>query len=476
MTKRIIWVLGALIGFSIMGLILNQSIWVRNALKVSQKQFDQRVSQGLAYAANEVGRYLSFSAMFNRDNISYNYDTTFTQSSYDPHTQTYQSFSIDISVNNNNNLSINKSVDDENSKQGQNMEDFFRNTNIEDLVKFDELKELLRNEMLTMGIDLNFEFGVKKPDGAFVLQSNNFKPENNSSIYKARIPTRVFFEKPDFIWLYFPQENKFIFRSLGFITISSLVLIFILTISSTLVTWLILKQKKLSEMKSDFISNMTHELKTPISTISLASQMLNDKSIPVETMNIEYITGLIDEESKRLGFQVERVLQTAILDGGKIKLKLKRIDANVLISNVINNFEIQTSQRNGRLIKELDANNTEIMADEVHFSNVLLNLLDNALKYTNGSPEITISTKNKNNKLIIVVKDNGIGISKKDQKHIFDKFFRVSTGNVHNVKGFGLGLHYVKSIVEEHKGTISLESEINKGTEFKIELQYLTDN
>ena len=469
MRKRIIWILGVVMGVSIMGLILTQSVWVNNALKVRQKQFDQLIKQGLGYAANELGRYKSFNLMFNNDGL-YNYDTTFSQSSYDPNTQTYQSFSLDISINQNG-VTTKRSYGDQNSQNVQSVEDFFSHKKIEDVVKVDELNKLLRNEMLTMGIDLDFEFGVRKPDGKFVLNSDNFTVGNNSSIYKARIPTQSFYEQPDFIWMYFPAENKFIFRSLGFITISSLVLIVLLTISSTLVTWLILKQKKLSEMKSDFISNMTHELKTPISTISLASQMLNDKSIPVESMNIEYITGLIDEESKRLGFQVERVLQTAILDGGKIKLKLKHIDANVLVNNVINNFEIQTSQNNGKLIRNFNATNTEIMADEVHFSNILLNLLDNAIKYTNGSPEITFSTFNIDDKLIISVKDNGIGISKKDQKHIFEKFFRVSTGNVHNVKGFGLGLHYVKSIVEEHKGSIFLESEINKGTEFKIELQ-----
>ena len=469
MRNRIIWILGAVMGVSIMGLILTQSIWVNNALKVRQKQFDQSVKQGLAYAANELGRFQAFNLMFNNDG-TFNRDTSFTQSSYDPNTQTYQSFSLDISINQNG-VTTRRSYGDKGYQNTQSVEDFFSNKEIEEAVKDDELSKLLKNEMSTMGIDLAFEFAVKKPDGNFVLNSANFDSESNSSIYKARIPTQSFYDKPDFIWLYFPAENKFIFRSLGFITISSLVLIVLLTISSTLVTWLILKQKKLSEMKSDFISNMTHELKTPISTISLASQMLNDKSIPVESMNIEYITGLIDEESKRLGFQVERVLQTAILDGGKIKLKLKHIDANILINNVINNFEIQTSQNNGKLIKKFDATSTEIMADEVHFSNVLLNLLDNAIKYSNGSPEITLSTLNEDDKLIISVKDNGIGISKKDQKHIFDKFFRVSTGNVHNVKGFGLGLHYVRSIVEEHKGSVTLESEQNKGTEFKIELQ-----
>jgi signal transduction histidine kinase len=213
---------------------------------------------------------------------------------------------------------------------------------------------------------------------------------------------------------------------------------------------------------------MTHELKTPISTISLASQMINDPSIPAESKNMKNISRIIEDESKRLGYQVEKVLQMAIFDRGKLKLKLKQTDINDLILSVINNFTIQVDKLGGKITGELNAANSQVKIDTVHFTNVISNLVDNAVKYSPEKPEILVSTENKNGKLLIRIRDKGIGIKKEDQKRIFEKFYRVPTGNIHNVKGFGLGLSYVKKIVEEHEGSIAIKSELNKGTEFEI--------
>jgi signal transduction histidine kinase len=215
---------------------------------------------------------------------------------------------------------------------------------------------------------------------------------------------------------------------------------------------------------------MTHELKTPISTISLASQMINDSSIPAESKNMKNISRIIEDESKRLGYQVEKVLQMAIFDRGKLKLKLKQADMNDLVLSVINNFTIQVDKLGGSIAGELNAANSLVNIDTVHFTNVISNLVDNAVKYSPETPDILIATENRNGRLLIRVRDKGIGFKKEDQKRIFEKFYRVPTGNVHNVKGFGLGLSYVKKIVEEHDGTISLKSELNKGSEFEISL------
>lgn len=248
-----------------------------------------------------------------------------------------------------------------------------------------------------------------------------------------------------------------------------IIVIFIVTL------WVIFRQKRLSEIKNDFVNNMTHELKTPISTISLASQMLNDKSIPVENKNLSHISRVIETESKRLGYQVEKVLQMAVLDKGRLKLREKVVDVHEIIHSAVNNFGLQVEKRGGSLTWNPDAKKSVIKADEVHLTNVISNLLDNAVKYCKEKPEIELSTRNENDKLVITIKDHGIGISKEDQKRIFEKFYRVPTGNLHNVKGFGLGLSYVKKIIEIHNGSIDVKSEPNKGTRFDIFLP-LYDN
>jgi two-component system phosphate regulon sensor histidine kinase PhoR len=198
--------------------------------------------------------------------------------------------------------------------------------------------------------------------------------------------------------------------------------------------------------------------------------MLSDASIPDTKKNYSRISGLISEESKRLGYQVERVLQMAKFDQGELKLKFEELNLHEVIESVITNFMIQVDSKQGMLIPSLHADNDLVRADSGHITNVLSNLLDNAIKYTPEKPEIFIETRNLHKSLLIIIRDNGIGISKANQRRIFDKFFRISTGNVHNVKGFGLGLSYVKRIVEEHHGTISVESEPGEGSVFTISL------
>jgi two-component system phosphate regulon sensor histidine kinase PhoR len=218
---------------------------------------------------------------------------------------------------------------------------------------------------------------------------------------------------------------------------------------------------------------MTHELKTPISTISLASQMLGDNSIPAEIKNIGQISKIISEECRRLGNQVEKVLQTAVFDKGKLKLRLGEVNMHEIITSVVDNFSIQVKSRNGKITSSLQAENFILQADQVHITNVMSNLLDNAIKYCNRNPEISMETANKMEFLLISVSDNGIGINRNDQKRIFEKFYRVPTGNIHTVKGFGLGLSYVKMIVEEHHGYVEVESELFEGSTFKIFLPLL---
>ena len=231
------------------------------------------------------------------------------------------------------------------------------------------------------------------------------------------------------------------------------------------------RQKKLTEMKNDFINNMTHEFKTPISTISLAAQMLNDDSVRKRPTMLAHISSVINDETKRLRFQVEKVLQLSMFDRQKSTLKIQDYDANMIISNVVNTSKIKVEKYGGHIEASLDAENAIVNIDEMHFTNVIFNLLDNAIKYRKEDVplQLKVSTRNiSDNKLEISISDNGIGIKKEDLKKIFEKFYRVSTGNRHDVKGFGLGLAYVKKMVTELKGEISVESELGEGTKFVI--------
>jgi two-component system phosphate regulon sensor histidine kinase PhoR len=219
-------------------------------------------------------------------------------------------------------------------------------------------------------------------------------------------------------------------------------------------------------MKNDFINNMTHEIKTPISTISLACEALRDKDIiKSENLYDNYIS-VINEENRRLGSMTERILQSAKLEKGEIILRKEELNIEGIILEAINNIKLQVDKKGGEIVTDFKAKSINIIADKVHITNVIFNLLDNAIKYSPVNPLIEITTENSFSGLLVSVKDNGTGISKSNQKKIFDKLYRVPTGNIHNVKGFGLGLSYVKAIVEQHNGKVSLESELNKGTKF----------
>ena len=235
----------------------------------------------------------------------------------------------------------------------------------------------------------------------------------------------------------------------------------------------IFRQKKLSEIKNDFINNMTHEFKTPISTISLAGQMLNDETVLKSPTMMKHVSQVITDETKRLRFQVEKVLQMSLFDRGTATIRLKDVDAHAIIDNVVSTYRIKAEKFGGHITADFSAEDSIVNVDEMHFTNVIFNLLDNAIKYRREdvAPELSISTCNiGDEKLEIRISDNGIGMKKEDLKKIFEKFYRVHTGNRHDVKGFGLGLAYVSKMIELFKGTIKAESELNKGTTFIITL------
>ncbi|MFP4019764.1 MAG: sensor histidine kinase, partial [Bacteroidales bacterium] len=339
---------------------------------------------------------------------------------------------------------------------------------LENRVDKELLDETLEKELTENGIDLDYEFAAVIDRDSLLLSSDGFQNNNEEVTYHSRLFPNDVVQKDNYLKVYLHDRNKYIFKSMGKMIVSSIILSFIIVIGFAVTTHIMFKQKRLSKIKNDFVNNMTHELKTPISTISLASQMLKDNSIPDSSKNLSNIAGIIEDETNRLSVQVEKVLKTALFDRGKVKIKPKELNLHNIIDNVVKNFYIQVENQGGEIKKELNAEDPIVKVDEVHFTNVIFNLLDNAVKYSREKPEIIVETINKNGELVVIVEDKGIGIKKKDQKKIFDQFYRVPTGNRHDVKGFGLGLNYVKKMVEEHDGTITLESEYKKGTRFEI--------
>jgi len=337
-----------------------------------------------------------------------------------------------------------------------------------------QIDSLLNSELSERNIRVQHRFGIMNCDqDQFVFPvSGDWQQFLKDSKFKIGLSPSNAFVKANVLAVYFPHEDRYLWRSMWWMLACSgtVIIIIIGVFFYTFNT--IIEQKRLSEMKNNFINNMTHELKTPISTISLACEVLVDPSIQKTEQRVSKYVGMIRDENKRLGGLVEQVLQTALLDKGKLKLNMERIDFHDLIQQVLETMRLQMEARQTQLVLHLNAHPAHLMADRVHLGNVVQNLFDNALKYTEGQPHLVLDTYVEDNLLVLSVKDNGIGISRENQRRVFDNLFRVPTGNVHNVKGFGLGLSYVKAIVEKHGGRVALESELGKGSTFKIYLPF----
>ncbi len=502
MSKKLIVVVSVFMGLAMIGLLVVQAFWIDNAFRVKEKHFNQVVHEALTQAVFSVQRDEAVNYVF--DEFGKNtFDTTFVTPADEFNFDTVIHFQIDtgnsgsiardlkishtsedgdiktsISLSTGEKLSINPfKQEDDIYQKISNRRDlvdqvitrmFSPNKEIEQRVTPPIIQRAVKRSLGERGIDLDFEFAVTKWNREIAFKSKGFNEQENHEYYHIRLFPDDFYDHSNYLSVYFPERRNYILQSIGFMGISSSILTVFLILTFAFTLYVVLRQKRLSEMKSDFVNNMTHELKTPISTISLASQMLSDKSIPFENKNMDRISGIISEESRRLGFQVERVLQMAKFDQGDLRLVYKDVNLHEIIESVITNFTLQVDSKQGVLIPSLHAENDTITGDSVHLSNVVSNLLDNAIKYTTEKPEIFVETRNLQGKLLIAVRDNGIGISKSNQKRIFDKFYRVSTGNVHNVKGFGLGLSYVRKIVNEHNGSIRVESEPGEGTTFTV--------
>jgi two-component system phosphate regulon sensor histidine kinase PhoR len=507
MKRRTIVLLAIFFFLSISGLILIQLSWISNAINITDQQFRQLANKAL----ESVVLDLEEKELIN--NIIEEIDTTSADSvilpanspiarklrGYQPNSDLLELYGlfdpeepiaisssgqkIFISAQDISNYSSDEST--ETSEQTITAELSGRVTNkivfvenimdkilkntpgIMERINPQELRVMIRNALNSVGIYLDFEFSIRSGRSGIIWRTPGFT-DNRQNKFMIQLFPNDPVPSQNHLVMFCNQEQQYKFEKIGSLGFLSLLFTTLLLLLATGTFIVIFRQKKISEIRNDFINNMTHELKTPISTISLASQMMADKSISDENKNIDNLSRVISDESIRLKFQVEKVLQMAIFEKTKMRLSLADTDLHSLIDHAVENFSLQLENRGAKIIKEFNATNAFARVDEVHFLNAISNLIDNGIKYSREKPELAISTRNAKKGIIITVEDKGIGIRKEDIKRIYDKFYRVHSGNIHNVKGFGLGLSYVKKIVEEHNGTIKAESQINKGTKFTL--------
>jgi two-component system phosphate regulon sensor histidine kinase PhoR len=433
--KKIFPIITVLILLSLLGIIFFQILWIKGSLLTQKQKFNDHINLAIVAAAQELSQEnSSLLPLSKNDHL------------------TYPTNKLQLA--------------------------FFRKT-IAQKYTADQIKKVIAKAFDKYNLkDVPFEFAVTSNSimgDEIELGSDNFYTLYSDSANNQNyvIPLAVQDDEvsdatssQELLTLIVPNENNFIWKSMSWLILGAVVFTLIIISTFFLTVRALLKQKKLSEIKSDFINNMTHEFKTPLATISLAVDALKNEKVINDRSKTEYFTGIIKEENKRMNKQVEAILQAALLDNESIKLDLKKVHVNDLITNAINNIELQIQEKQGKLQLKLGATKDAILIDEVHFTNLVSNLLDNAVKYSKDNLFIKFTTQNVGEQFRIRIEDNGIGMNKETLSRIFEKFYRAHTGNIHNVKGFGLGLSYVKTMVDAHRGTIKAESTLGKGTTF----------
>lgn len=502
MKKRTIWILGVLMSLCFMGLLFLQVNYMEEMAKMRNEQFDESVKRSLYQVSKnmEYDETLQFleKDLATSEHLPSNLDQVLGQSS-----SFNESLNPDLNVDlmNHSSLSQSKGAILSNKKNSfsqttrqlqealknryqhqrvlldevvMNILNTASNKDLKKRVNFRNLDGYLKSELLNNGIDLPYHFTVTDKNGKEIYRCSDYDERGGEDPYMQVLFPNDPPNKLSYLKVHFPMKRDYIFSSITFM-LPALAFTFILLILFLFIMFTVFRQKKLSEMKNDFINNMTHEFKTPISSISLAAQMLQDPVVGKSPAMFKHISGVINDETKRLRFQVEKVLQMSMFERSAASLKMKEVNANSLISGVIKTFTLKVEQYGGTISSDLEAQNDVIYVDDMHFTNVIFNLMDNAVKYRRPEEpmKLIVRTWNDASKLYISVEDNGIGMKKENLKKVFEKFYRVHTGNRHDVKGFGLGLAYVRKMIEEHKGTIRAESEFGKGSKFIITIPLL---
>ena len=338
------------------------------------------------------------------------------------------------------------------------------------------INEILTEELKNQNIPIGFEFGILR-DSTFLKNDTTVTDSLHllQSEYKVNLYPNDIFQKNLKLAVYFPGRESFIYRSINWLLAASFLFSLIILVTFGLSIFFIIRQKKISEMKSDFINNMTHEFKTPIATISVATDSIVNEKVVNDPGRIRYFAGMIKKENTRMNRQVEDILTIARLDKKEFDFHWEPVDVHELIEDAVQGIILQVEKRGGIIVTNLNAANSVITTDKIHFTNVIYNLLDNANKYSPDKPEITVITVSKTNGVVISVEDKGIGMTRAVQGKIFERFYRQTSGNIHNVKGFGLGLSYAKAVVEANRGSISVQSEPGKGSKFDLFLPFVRE-
>lgn len=517
MKKKTIWTIAVIMGLSFILLLFLQLTYIREMANMKKEQFDESVNRALYQASrnlelNETLRYLekdvreterkenkqgNGSACAQKDAA----DSSSRRTANSFRGSNYLTFRMKMKMDNP--VKMPKAmilINDKNSNNAasRSLQEIVKNRYVyqkalvdevvmnmlysasdkplKERVNFKILDQDIKAELINNGVNIHYHFTVTTQDGREVYRCPDYSDEGSEFTY-----TQVLFRndpssKMGVVKVHFPDINSYIFSSIKFM-IPSVFFTLILLVTFIITLVIVFRQKRYNEIKNDFVNNMTHELKTPIASISLATQMLNDDSVTKSEKMRKHLVGVITDETKRLRFLVEKVLQMSMFDRKKSSFKKKHLDLNEMVESIANSFSLRVEHTGGKINVDIGAVDSDIYVDEVNFQNVIFNLMDNAVKYrkTDEPVNIYLKTWNDDKWLYLSVHDTGKGIKKDDLKKIFEKFYRVGTGNVHDVKGFGLGLAYVKKVVDLHDGEIKVDSEYGKGSTFTIKLPVIHD-
>ncbi len=519
MGKRVFLLIIVLMSISLIGIISVQVFWIKNTIQITEEQFSANVKVALVKVAEDIKQrefnefYQKLSEIYTKgeklkysdvrkfiyesidttNNEKFTYSQSIIEANYKVPTEFFENDTIDfkeiyskekalIVRYNSFEKNVNRASSPEESfiKIGRfegaekaNLEPAFdaltSRIPIHKRVSNREITNRLRNELKNRGIDTNFKYGIYSNGLATQVKSGYFRKEDGKS-YKVPMFADANGNSKYQLYVTFPEKKHYILSSISKILLLSAFFILIIILAFASALYQLIKQKQISAIKTDFINNMTHEFKTPIATINLALDAIKNPKIIEDKEKVQRYVKMIRDENKRMHAQVENVLRISKLEKNQLDVSKDVLDIHDLIEDAVTHVDLLVKNKGGYIKKHFNAGLTKILANQFHLTNVIVNVLDNAIKYSDQAPKIDIFTENTTKNIIIKVKDQGIGMTKNVQKNIFKKFYREETGNIHNVKGHGLGLAYVKKIIEIHQGDIYVESEKGVGSTFVIKL------